>query len=418
MAENEFILSPLVTKNFDEKSRKKFLVKYRLYSEYSRSGQDFHFFVQENIQNGRIDKNDLAQYLFEELLYGNQRLIHMYDLYSYNDSYKNGAELISRIQTYYSYVDSLPYNQILFQNYNHDIGDLVATKYKLSLDLREIQNIVLIFSDKCTVIDHEGEHSEYSYTTAEIDFSKKLLFIKVEPKSNIIEENKKPMLLLEKYYEKISKILELKFNDFRSLHKCTLCNMNIELYQQIYKEMVRTRPSGIDDFINDTANNIISKSEISDYEIKVAENNVFNIHDILQKMVEHILITNILYESNNQREFEDVQGYVTYIKFSDGTNISARLKSEKYVKPIFASETFMALRSSIENAKQISELKVYWFYHFAGLRVSYDATNLKCLEIRLYKYHEKGEFDYAISKYKECEYRTRQKNNKLLAMEA
>lgn len=43
MAENEFILSPLVTKNFDEKSRKKFLVKYRLYSEYSRSGQDFHF---------------------------------------------------------------------------------------------------------------------------------------------------------------------------------------------------------------------------------------------------------------------------------------------------------------------------------------------------------------------------------------
>ena len=102
MAENEFILSPLVTENFDEKSRKKFLVKYRLYSEYSRSGQDFHFFVQENIQNGRIDKNDLAQYLFEELLYGNQRLIHMYDLYSYNDSYKNGAELISRIQTYYS----------------------------------------------------------------------------------------------------------------------------------------------------------------------------------------------------------------------------------------------------------------------------------------------------------------------------
>ena len=67
MAENEFILSPLVTENFDEKSRKKFLVKYRLYSEYSRSGQDFHFFVQENIQNGRIDKNDLAQYLFEDL---------------------------------------------------------------------------------------------------------------------------------------------------------------------------------------------------------------------------------------------------------------------------------------------------------------------------------------------------------------
>ena len=110
--------------------------------------------------------------------------------------------------------------------------------------------------------------------------------------------------------------------------------------------MVRTRPSGIDDFINDTANNIISKSEISDYEIKVAENNVFNIHDILQKMVEHILITNILYESNNQREFEDVQGYVTYIKFSDGTNISARLKSEKYVKPIFASETTLNLTFS------------------------------------------------------------------------
>lgn len=418
MADTVFLLSPLITRNFDQKTKKHFLSQYRLYNEYVRSNKQFHIFIQENIQDGKIKQQDLAEYLFEDLLYGNQRLIYMYELFSYNKDYHDQTELLQRLQSYYSYVDSLNYNQILFQPYNNDIKELVAVKISLAINSTKIQKIVLIFSEKCTVSNKDGQHSEFSYITVEIDYTKKLLFIKVKPKSRVNEESQKPTELAERYFNKVTKILGLKFDDFKNIHRSTLCNMNIELYQQIYNRMVKTQPEEIDLFIRNTADSIIQKIGIADYDIKVTENNVFNIHDTLQKMVEHVLISNILYESTIEGNLEDVDGFVTYIKFSDGTNISARLRSEQYIEPIFASEAFMALRSSIENSKQISELKIYWLNKFSGLRVSYNAMDSQCLEILLYKHHNKGEFEYAVSQYKECEYRTIKQTSNLFAMEA
>lgn len=418
MADTVFLLSPLITRNFDKKTKKHFLCQYRLYTEFERSNKKFHVFVQENIQSGRIEKQDLAEYLFEDLLYGNQRLIYMYELFSFNKDYQNQIELIQRLQTYYPNIDTLDYNQILFQPYSDEIGDLVAVKVRLAINSTKVQKVILIFSDRCTISNKDGQHGEFSYITVEVDFAKKLLFVKVKPKSQVNEESQKPMVLAARYCEKVTRMLGLKFNDFKNLHRSTLCNMNIELYKQIYNRMVKTQPEKIDEFIKSTADSIIGKVGIADYDIKVAENNIFNIHDTLQKMVEHVLISNILYESTIEGSLDDVDGFVTYIKFSDGTNISARLRSEQFIEPIFASEAFMALRSSIENAKQISELKIYWLNRFSGLRVSYNAMDSQCLEILLYKHHKQGEFDYAVSQYRECEHRTIQQNSGILAMEA
>lgn len=418
MADTVFLLSPLITRNFDKKTKKNFLCQYRLCTEFERSNEEFHIFAQENIQSGRIEKQDLAEYLFEDLLYGNQRLVYMYELFSFNKDYQNEIELMQCLQTYYPHIDTLDYNQILFQPHNDEIGDLVAVKVKLEINTAKIQKVILIFSVKCTISNKDGQHGEFSYITVEVDFAKRLLFVKVKPKSRVNEESQKPTALAARYCEKVTRMLGLRFNDFKSIHRSTLCNMNIELYKQIYDRMVKTQPEKIDEFVRSTADTIIEKVNISDYDIKVAENNIFNIHDILQKMIEHVLISNILYESTNDGSLDDVDGFVTYIKFSDGTNISARLRSEHFIKPIFASETFMALRSSIENTKQISELKVYWLNSFSGLRASYNATDLQCLEIELYKHHKKGEFDYVVSQYRECEHRTIQQNSGILAMEA
>lgn len=418
MADTVFLLSSLITRNFDNKVLDKFLARYRLLSEFKKSDEHYNTFIQENIAIGKIEKQDLAEYLFEDLLYGNQRLIYMYEMFSYKKELQNQEELIQRLQSYYPHIDCLNYNQILFQPHSEEIKDLVGIKIKLAVNSTKIQKVILLFSERCIIKRGNAQHGEFSYITVEVDFPKKLLFVKVQPKSNVDEETKKPMALAQKYYDKVTRIFGLQFNDFKNIHRSTLCNMNIELYRQIYNKMVKTQPEKIDEFIRNTAEGIIQKVGIADYAIKVAENNIFNIHDTLQKMVEHVLISNILYESQVQGTLEDVDGYVTYIKFSDGTNISARLRSERAIEPIFSSESFMALRSSIENAKQISILKTYWLNQFSGLRASYDATDSQCLEIRLYKHHNRGEFEYAISQYRECEQRTLERNSKILAMEA
>ena len=418
MAESVFLLSSLITNNFDKEVLKKFLTKYRLYSEYIRSNLKFNIFVQECIMQGRIKQQDLAEYLFEDLLYGNQRQIFMYEIFSINKDIENQTELLKNIQEHYSSVNSLYYNEILYQPHNNDILDLVGVKVSLKVNSTKIHKINLIFSEKCIITNFQGEHGEYSYVTVEIDLVKRLLFVKVRPKSRIKDEKQKPTTFADKYFNKVKEMFGLAFHDFLNIHRNTLCNMNVDLYEQIYNRMVQTKPENIDEFIKSISEKIKQKINISNYEIKVAENNIFNIHDTLQKMIEHVLISNILYESTSDGNLDDVDGFVTYIKFSDGTNISARLRSEEYIEPIFASEAFMALRSSIENTRQISMLKIYWLNSFNGLRVSYDATDLQCLEILLYKHHKKGEFEYVISKYRECEEYTRQQITGVLPMEA
>lgn len=418
MAEGVFLLSPLITNNFDKKVLNKFLAERRLHSEYVRSGLQHNIFIQNCINEGRIKQQDFADFLFKELLYGNQRRIFMYEIFSINKEVEDQTEIFKIIQKYYPNVDSLYYNEILFQPYDDRVTDLVGIKVVLKANSTKIEKIVLVFSEKCIVNTYQGRRGEYSYITIEMDITKKLLYVKVRPKSRISDEKQKTGALAKKYFDKVRVMFGFTINEYLNIHKNSLCNMNVDLYDQIYKRMVQIQPENIDEFIKSTSEKIKQKLDISNYEIKVAENNIFNIHDTLQKMMEHVLISNILYDSTGDGNLDGVDGFVTYIKFSDGTNISARLRSEEYIEPIFASEAFMALRSSIENTKQISILKIYWLNSFNGLRVSYDATDSQCLEILLYKHHKRREFEYAISKYRECEKYTKQQITGLLPMEA
>ncbi len=418
MADTVFLLSSLITENFDKKFKKKFLSKYRLFTEYERSGKRYNIFVQENIQNGKIEKDDLARAIYDDLLYGNQRLIQMYKICSFDKKMQNYDELFSCLQSYYPYVDTLDFNKILFQAADDEIKDLVGIRATVGVNPLRIQKINMIFSDRCTLSEQNGKHDEYSYITVDIDFVQKLLFIKVKPKTGVEQEDKKPDRLIQRYFEKVTRMFSMNYHEYINLHKSTLCNMNIGLYTQIYDKMVKIRPDKLDEYIMQMANEIIKKLQISNYEIKVAENNVFNIQDILQKMVEHVLISDIIYESKAMGTLEGVDGYVTYIKFNDGTNISARLKGKQAVEPIFSSEAFMALRSSIESAQQISELKICWLNKFSGLRVSYNAMDSQFLEVLIYRHHKKEEFEYAIARYKECEHQTIGQNPDLLSLEA
>ena len=418
MTDTYFILSPIITRNFAQSVYRKFLSKYRLYAEFERSEKQFHEFVQEYINSGKIRISELEEYFNEELLYGNQRSIYMYELFG--DYWKNQTEqaLLNRIQKRYPYIDSLKFHSILFQPSNPEIMELVSAQADLGLDATIVQKLTMIFSEKCTISLNQAHHSEYSYVTVVIDFSKKLLFVKVEPKTGVVEETQKPSNLAEKYYGVVTKLFNLRYNEYGNVHKTTLCNMNIELYNQVYNKMVQNQPKGIKDYIDSITASFLEKLNISDYKEKLAQNNIFDISDILTKMVEHILITDILYESAETGTLEGVEGYVTYIKFSDGTNISARIRGETYTEPIFSSEAFMALRASINNAEKITVLKISWLNEYYGTRVSYDASDSQCLEIHLYKHHTKEEFEYAVRKYRECESRTIEESPSIFAMEA
>ena len=413
------VISPLVIKNFSKKCLNAFLYKKRLFTEYTNSGKGYNEFLQENINDGKLSEFEFEEYLYDDLLFGNQRLIYMHKICSYNKDIRNKEHLLEIIQKKYTYIQTLYENKILLQPYNTDISELVGVRVVLGLDGVTIHKINLIFSEKCEIVDSEGErHNEFSYITIDVDFIENLLFVKVKPKSQLADEKKKPEQLANKYLSLVVRMLKLSFDDFIELHKNTLCNLNIELYEQIYNKMVQTKPKDLAKYIEELSDKLVEKLDIKDYMEKIADNNIFNIEDTLNKMVEHVLISNIIYDTADIGTLENVDGYASYIKFSDGSNISARIKSENCIQPIFASEAFMALRSSINNGQKISILKVYWLNEYFGLRVSYDASDSSCLNILIYKSHSKEEFEYAIKQYRECESRTIRENPSLFAMEA
>ncbi len=414
----EYKVSPVVINNFSVKILSGILRRKRLFAKFQREGKSYPEFFQESIVNGEITSSELNESLYDDLCYGNQRLIYIYKLSSYDKKIVNSDKLLTLLQSRYAYVDALSLNVLLEQPYLEEIEDLVALKVILGVDGHSVKKINLIFSEKCSLEYNGGVRDEYSYITVEVDLINQLMFVKVRPKTMHVMEAQKPTQLADKYKDKVGKLFNMVFHEYKKNHKKALCNMNAKMYQQIYNKMVRNLPEDIENYISEVSNQFIEKIGISDFQEKKSENSIFDIKDTLTKMVEHLTIMNILYDNGNDQTLEGVQGYVSYIKFNDGTNISARLKSDNYCDPIYASEAYMALRASINNVEEIEILKVKWTEKFVGTRVSYDASDNLALSILLYKNHTKEEFEYAVEQYNECENERVESSQILYAMEA
>ena len=193
--------------------------------------------------------------------------------------------------------------------------------------------------------------------------------------------------------------------------------MSRDLYMQIYNKMVSKKPAGIDAYVKEISSGLNNILKIEALELKATMNNIFNIEDNLKKNIENIMMADVMYEMKNG-SYEGIQGVVTYLKFKDGKHISARLKGENCCDPIFDSETYMALRSAIENAQQIQRLAVVWLEEFDKLRVTYDATDDECLNIHFYKNLSSEEFEYALQEYREYEKGIKNKDDSLFEMES
>lgn len=212
-------------------------------------------------------------------------------------------------------------------------------------------------------------------------------------------------------------MFEIKIQSFESIHKETICEMSRDLYMQIYNKMVSKKPAGIDAYVKEISSGLNNILKIEALELKATMNNIFNIEDNLKKNIENIMMADVMYEMKNG-SYEGIQGVVTYLKFKDGKHISARLKGENCCDPIFDSETYMALRSAIENAQQIQRLAVVWLEEFDKLRVTYDATDDECLNIHFYKNLSSEEFEYALQEYREYEKGIKNKDDSLFEMES
>lgn len=273
----------------------------------------------------------------------------------------------------------------------------------------------MIFSCKVFKINNKGNKiEEYSYIPIEIDLLKKIMICKVAPKTNIINDMNKPLELYEKYTNKVIDMFNIQINSYNSIHKIALYNMSERLYSQVYEKVVSNRSEGLDDLIDKFAIDAKSKVNIDNIDTKVKINNLFDIKSYLKKYFDQLQITDIL----SRRDFkiddrENIEGIVTYLRFNDGTNVSAKVKGENFKASIYTSEAYMALRDTIENANKISEMNVIWILEDKDLRVKYNTTSGQYLFMHFYKNFDEEDFKYGYRKYKEYESMVIQKTSQV-----
>lgn len=413
---SKFILSELITNNILKEDQNDFIRSHNLSMEYSHSGKAFNFFVQDIVNDGRISEIEVKDFLFESLFYGYQRETYIYNIGSYCEKYVEVSNFFDIIRQKYSYVSDGMYNNIV--NSVDDNEALVAIKVAYSKDLKRISKVRFIFKKAVSVIRKGGLEKTLSYIPIEWELTRGIIIAKIAPKRRLFDKRLKPEYLNRHFVDELKHLFEMERIPLGNIHKEAICEMSKNLYDQIYQKMVISKPSGLDNLVEDMSNKLKEKLGIEALELKSTINNIFNVEDSLQKQIENILISDILLDVEQGTGLDGIEGVVTYLKFSDGKKISARLKGKECRDPIFDSESYMALRSAIENARQTSRLGVVWLTKFDRLRVCYDATDAECLNIHFYKNLKKEEFEYGLQMYQRFEKCGTEASSKIFDLEA
>ncbi|MDQ0478671.1 putative amino acid-binding ACT domain protein [Hathewaya limosa] len=370
-----------------------------------KGGSNLNEYIASLVNQRRLKKSTLNDYLFEELFYGQQKDVYVEKIYTFNSDILSKSKLDSIISKKYD--GNSNFNRIattLLSNEDERL-ELVACNISHNRETSEVNNIKMIFAYKVQIYNNKKVMiEEHSYVPIEVDLVRKIIISKVSPKTNVFKDEYKPETLYDKYSNIVKKLFEIKIESYNTKHKIALYNMSEALYTQFYNKMVLSRSEDLGKSIKDFSTEVSKKVNIKDMDVKIKKNNIFNIEESIKKYCDQLLITDILSSRNFKSEdMTDIEGIVTYLRFSDGTNVSAKVKGENFKASIYASETYLALRDPIENSNKVSEINIIWILENRDLRVKYNTNSYDYVFMHFYRDFKEKDFNYGYRKYKEYE---------------
>lgn len=397
-----YALSTYISNNITKKSLKSF-AKSLNESDY-KDGSNAKEYIERLINSKRLTIDGFNNYLFNELFYGQQKDVYVHKIHKYDYniiSEKKLSDIISK-----EYKGNSNFNEIsarVLSNEDERL-ELVACKTECNRENGEVNNIKLLFAYKIAKTNNKKLRiEEHSYVPVEIDLIRRLLITKVAPKTNLEKDAYKPDTLYEKYTDKIKKMFSIELNSYDISHKKALYNMSEVLYNQVYNKMISTKSNNLEKEIDKFCTVIDKEIKIKNIEEKKKNNNIFDINYSIKKFFNQLLITDILTTNDVEDNMNGIDGLVTYLRFNDGTNVSAKVRGENCRACIYTSETYLALRDPIENSNKISEMNVVWIGNNKDFRVKYATNSYYYLFMHFYEDFKKDDFNYGYSKYKEYE---------------
>lgn len=403
VSEKVFVLQKSITKNIGKTALGDFIKKEKMNTEYVKIGKGKEEFISDMVNEGKIKREKLNEFLYKELFYGKHKANYIRKFSSSVTDLGSETEVINAVAKKYK-VSSGDVNYIAMNFFIQGESIEALPLFKILKDKAtgKVKKIHFIFSERVGRYTDKGDPPtyEHSFIPVEIDIEKKIIVSRVARKDKMVDDNQKYDMLQDKYSQKVINLLGLCTEIFVD-HKENLYKIMTYLVDQIFTRMCKNKPKEIEPIIKKSSTDLLNKLSIDKWDEKKNKKNIFDLEQNIDILIDHMLITDILYGRNINDRLEGVDGIITYLKFSDGVNLQAILTGENYNRAIYDSDAFMGLRRTIDNVKEVLEANIIWYNDNQVIRVKYDMSSPQYQFVFFYRYYDQGEFEYALGKYEE-----------------
>ncbi len=377
-------LSPSIIVNVDSKYIETYLRQKGFTKTEDQKGKKLEYWVDELLQQKKIDIPDFEDFLFDELFWGKRKSIRVYKLDNIN-KIKLSKDWIEPLKEKYG-IDSLNFKNILgtFVNSN-DIRKIAAVTSEENYKGELVRLRILFVNFAQTYVERVIKNT-IAYIPVEIDFKRKVMIIKAWSRNGLTEVYKPDTMM-----DHIKKIMNFSFKvtikHFGLRHKTVLYNMSQGLITDIYEKIPAfNKIFLLEDIITEFEKmilGILPLENITDKEgeIKLDEG-VLDFKDEINKAIEKLVVSDYFFDVPYEEVWNmGIDTIISKIRFNDVEHVLTSLSGEESEVPVFCTKTFMSLKKSMEDAELVEKLWIAKDRDRGKLYLKYDATRDEYLGI-------------------------------------
>lgn len=385
-----------------------FLKKKGIKREEGDRGMDYHLWLTKIISQEKVSLDEINECLYEELMFGNRRLIRFYELKSVR-KIKHTNDWINFLHKFNC--ENMNFNNILETHLANDERYKIAAIKSTSNDTNILSSIEILFVCRMEMKNelNSGSTNTYSYLPINIDLVTKTMTIKVWNRDGACE-NYRPIDQLDNIYSILTSIMEFETKSMEINPQTVLYKMSKGLFNEFFQSLpniseIEAKKNLLDDIVNELLSGITLENSIYENNHISMNPEVINVKEEMYKLLQQVALYDYLKEHKLQTLLQSTDKVIARIKFSDRDNLSASLIGEKGVKCIFDAKTFMCIRNSLDLVEKIVSIAITFNIDKRKMTVKYDASDKRYLVIHILndKYYSEDEYNVIWELYRKYE---------------
>lgn len=389
-----YILEPVINSIRDTK-----LLQFLKQKGITKKDKDIETseWLDKLLQSGIVTEEEINTCAFNELMYGNRRLIRIYGLKNVR-KIKHEEDWQIFLQQYNC--PSLNFNKIITTVLDNNKIKVCAISSDMQDGVLTKLQVIFVYNMFIKSKRNETISNCYSYIPVVFNLKEKIITVKVWNREEGIEDNT-PIDQIEAIMKQLQDLVGMETKSFIDDHQRVLYRMSKSLFDDFFKNLPNVRQlerkkEKLSSIVNMLLEDVdFTNSKIEDGMITM-EVNIINVEDEMYKLLQQVALYDYLKDHEIRCLLEHTDRYISRIKFSDIDNLTASLNSETGVRCIFDAKTFMCVRNSLDLVEQIVSIVVS-FPNYSGrgiLSVKYDATDSRYLTIHILNDRYYMEDDY------------------------